>query len=173
MANVANQNLGVIGKNLDDCEEVGATLLLDLFPDTVITESILTSFERVFDVQPVGDYSARRNNVIAWHRARGGLSKAYFEGLGNTMGLRQVDPFTVTLTSGTGNVPFVIATYSPTSSPQGPATLLPGMITDPPYTSSVYTITVIISGGSDPETELEKKFNARCPAHCNFVYVYI
>lgn len=172
MANVLNQNLAVIGKNLDDCEEVGSTLLLELFPDTALSESIIQAFERVFDVKPVGDYTARRSNIIAAHRARGGLSKDYFESLGNKMGDRAVEPFTVTLTSGTGNIPFVIADHAPNTSPQGPATLLPGAVTDPPWDTSVYTITVLIFGSAGPEYELERKFNARCPAWCNFIYTY-
>ena len=173
MPNVLNQNLAVIGWNLDNCEESAATLLFELFPDTVFSESIIEAFETTFDLKATGDYSARRNAIIAAHRARGGLSKAYFEDLGNTLGLKQVDPYTVTLTSGTGNLPFVIATYSPNTSPQGPATVLPGMITDPPWGESQYTITVIVTGSAGIETELEKLFDRLVPAHCVFEYTYV
>ena len=173
MANVLNQNLAVMGRALDECEELGSTLLLELFPDTMFSEDILIAFEETFDVPPVGDFSARRNAVIAAHRTRGGLSQQYFEGRGNTMGLRQVDPYTVVLSPGTGDIPFVIATYSSTSSPQGPATLLPGMLTDGPWDESPYTIIVIVTGVAGPETQLEKKFNRLVPAWCNFTFTYV
>lgn len=173
MPNVLNQNLAVIGWNLDNCEESAATLLFELFPDTVYSEDIIKAFEYTFDLKATGDYSARRNAIIAAHRARGGLSKTYFENLGNTLGLKQVDPYTVVLTTGTGNVPFIVSTYSPITSPQGPATLLPGVLTDPPYTSTPYTIIVIVTGSAGPELELEKLFDRLVPAHCVFSYTYV
>ena len=176
MANVLNQNLAIIGKALDDCEDMAATLLLELFPDTVYTNEILKAYETTFGLKSIGDYSARRNAVIAAHRARGGLSLSYYETLGNTMGLRQVDPYTVTLVPGTGLLPFVVHEYSPLTSPQGPATLLPGAVTDGPWTDTWYTITVYVVGTtlpiSGPEVQFEKKFNALVPAHCNFIYNY-
>lgn len=172
MTNVLNQNLAVIGWNLDELEEDISTLLLELFPDTVFSESILKSFERVFDLKPTGDYTARRNAVIAAHRARGGLSQQYFEDLGNTIGQKQVDPYTVVLNPGTQGLPFIIADYSPSTSPQGYATELPGQINDPSSSTS-YVIEVIVTGSAGPENELEKLFNKLVPAHCTFTYTYV
>ena len=52
-------------------------------------------------------------------------------------------------------------------------TVLPGMITDPPWGESQYTITVIVTGSAGIETELEKLFDRLVPAHCVFEYTYV
>jgi len=171
MADVTRQNFAVIGKNLDICEDLAKTLLSELFPETSIY--LLEYFERLFDLKSDGDLEARRNKVIAAHRQRGGLNKLYFENIGNVMGDRAIDPYTVSIAEGVDPNPFIIHTYSPISSPTGPATLLPGLLYDPPFADSCYNITVTVTGVSGPENELEDLYNKIKPAWTVWSYVYV
>ena len=118
--------------------------------------------------------------MIAAHRAHGGLSKDYFEALGNTMGGNTyVDgtwsggDYTVMIEQGTANVPFVVHDYSPLTDPKGPATLLPGRVYNDTTSAGPYEITVTITGSAGPEKELENKFNKLKPAHTVFYYTYV
>ena len=154
-SDVLRQNFYVMGKNLDDVEENADLLLKELFPDT--TEHLLEDFERVYRTQDTGTLAERRSKVIAGHRARGGLSKVYFETLGDEFGGGN---YTVVLTEGAGLLGFIVHEFSPNTSPAGPATLLPGQLSDS-FGSSFYEITVTVTGVSGPEPELEDLRNIR------------
>jgi uncharacterized protein YmfQ (DUF2313 family) len=169
---IARQNFYILGKNLDTCEELAATLLNELWPNTTI--NLLEYFEKTFGlrVNSAGDINERRNRIIAAHRQRGGISLKYFEDLANKMGERTIEPYTVVITEGVG-YKFIIHSRSPSSSPAGPATLLPGRLGDAVATNTSFYITITITGTAGPVTELETLFNRIKPAYCVFTYVYI
>jgi uncharacterized protein YmfQ (DUF2313 family) len=150
------ENLSVTGTHLDAIEDYATYLLSQLFPDTVSEDDILLSFERVYHLSSDGNNAKRKNRIISAHRQRGGLSKAYFESIGNKLGDGE---YTVSIAEGTHGLPFIIHTYSPTSSPAGPATLLPGQLYDAPFTDTCYYITVTVNGSAGPETDLEAMYD--------------
>ena len=165
--NKLRENFAVIGKNLDMCEDGITQLLVNLFAD--VTVDFLTDYERVYNLASSGTTAQRQNRIISAMRQRGGLSKAYFENIGNKLG----DGFyTVVITEGTGGFPFTVAPYSPTSSPTGVATLIPGEVNNNTGDGSYYHITVTVTGSAS-EPELEKLYNRLKPAWTiwNFVYV--
>lgn len=168
MPDVYRQNLQVIGENLDSCENNASTLLEECFPDTTV--ELITYFERVYQTLNTGTLAARRARVIAAIQARGGLTKTYFETLGNALG---AGVYTVVITPGTGNLPFVVHEYSPHSSPAGPATELPGAVYDPPFGQSPYQYTVTVTGSAGPELPLEVLLNRLRCAWIEFLYVYV
>ena len=164
---VLRENFYVAGKHLDACEDSGLALTSDIFPD--ITDNFLTDYERVYQLSGDDSTQVRRNRIVAAHQARGGLSKAYYEEIGNTLG---DGTYTVTLTDGTGNAPFIVHTYSSLTSPQGPATLLPGAIYSEGATTTPWHILVDVSGSSGPEQDLENLINRLKPAHCDTTFSY-
>ncbi len=165
-SDVLRQNFFIMGSHLDDCEDNATLLKKDLFPND--SSHLLSDYERVFQLSGVGTISERQSKVTAAHRARGGLSKAYYEGLGNTMG---GGDYTVKITEGTGGPGFIIHTWSPTSSPMGPATLLPGQLwTD--TTGTCYNILCSVVGDAGPIPELEDMYNRLKPAHTDWTYAY-
>jgi len=164
------ENMLVIGAHLDATEDYGAYLLDQLFPDTIGEEDIIQSFERVYDLSNAGTDEQRKDRIIAAHRQRGGLSKAYFEEIGDNLGSGD---YTVSIAEGTDNLPFIIHTYSPTSSPVGPATLLPGKLYDGPFTDTCYNITCTVTGSAGPETALELMYDRLKPPWTSFSYVYV
>lgn len=166
-SDVLRENFYVMGKYLDETEDSGTLLIDDLFPD--VTEFFLEDYERIYKLDSEGTDADRRSKIIAAHRARGGLSKEYFEALGDTFGGGN---YTVVLTEGTGTPGFIVHEFSSTTVPPGPATLLPGQISDS-YASSFWEITVTVTGSSGPETNLENLFNRLKPAHCRYIYVYV
>lgn len=168
MSDVYRQNLEVIGQNLDDKETVAATLLDECFPDE--TTELITWFERIYQTDPSGTLAARRAEVIAAIRNRGGLTETYLEGLGNALG---GGVFTVDIQASAGNLPFVVHTYSPNTSPQGPATVLPGALYNPPFTVHPHLLEVIVTGSAGPETALEILFERIKPAWIDFYYTYV
>lgn len=119
--NVLDSNLYIIGKHLDLLEDSANDLLTELFPDT--TTLLLRNFEKAFSLSSEGTTQERRNRIISAHRQRGGLSKAYFEAIGNTLGNGL---YTVSISEGTELIPFIVAPYSIYTSPKGPATPIPG-----------------------------------------------
>jgi len=169
MADVTRSNFYVLGKNLDKCEELAATLLNELWPSTSLY--LLEYFERMFAVTSDGTLEERRKRIIAAHRQRGGLSKKYFQDLGNVMGQREVEPYTVTLTEGAG-YRFIVHSRSLTTNPMGPATLLPGKVCAA-STSTRFEIVVLITGTTTPVTELENTFDRLKPAYTTFTYSYV
>ena len=168
MSDIYRQNLEVIGQNLDEKETVAATLLDECFPDE--TTELITWFERVYQTDPSGTLAARRAEVIAAIRNRGGLSESYLEGLGNALG---GGVYTVAITQGTHGLPFTVYEYGPSSSPQGPATELPGAVYEPPFTDTAYNYTVTVTGSAGPETRLEILLNRVKPAWITLTFVYV
>jgi uncharacterized protein YmfQ (DUF2313 family) len=164
------ENMMVIGSHLDATEDYATYLLAQMFPDTVNEEDILLSFERIYNLSSEGNNAKRRNRIVSAHRQRGGLSKAYFEDIGNKLG---DGTYTVAITEGTDNFPFIIHTYSPTSSPAGPATLLPGLLYSSPFTDTPYYITVTIVGSAGPEEDLEAMYDRLKPPWTIWDYRYI
>ncbi|MCK5450244.1 MAG: DUF2313 domain-containing protein [Candidatus Omnitrophica bacterium] len=162
-------NFHVMGKFLDYCEDQGALLLDDLFPDT--TTLLMESFEETYNllVAPGDSDTIRRNRIEAAVRARGGLTKAYYESLGNKLGS---GIYTVSLAEGTGAIGFVIHQYSIHTSPQGPGTPLPAPIHNGPFGSSCYLITVTVTGAASAP-ELENMYERLKPAWTKFEYTYV
>jgi len=84
MSNNLEDNFAILGKNLDLAELASDELLNDLFPD--VTENFLADYERVYALSNSGTDVERRNRIISAMRQRGGLSKVYFEAIGNKLG---------------------------------------------------------------------------------------
>lgn len=179
-ADICRENLRVIGNELDAVDSTAVILINDMYPTD--SSSLLPNFETTFQLpKNVGSTAQRRARVLAAHRARGGLSKAYFEILGNTMadntynsttGYWEGGDYSVGITFGTNNLGFMIHNYSPNTDPKGPATLLPGRIYNDTTSDGPYKITVNVTGSSGPESDLENKFNKLKPAHTDMTYVY-
>lgn len=165
--NKFRENLFVIGKHLDRTEDDSTWLMNDLFPDE--TNEFLSDYERVYRLSSEGDVATRRNRILSAMRQRGGLSKEYFEAIGNKLG---DGSYTVTMAEGTDPLGFVIAIYSIYTSPQGPATPLPGILRDLPTGNNFYVITVTVTGAASAD-DLEVLFNRLKPAWTRFEYTYI
>ena len=167
MANPVKQLFKLAGKVFDDIEQSGKDLLVDIFPDT--TTNLLGDYERVYALKSTGTTAERRARIITAIRAQGGLSKSYFEGLGNTLG---DGVFTVAITEGNDSG-FIVHKWSQNTSPKGSGTLLGGAlyeaVDDNPYRPTV-TVTGTITEAQ--KTELEKLFDRLKPAWTVFVYVY-
>lgn len=162
LMNVLDENLFIFGKHLDQAEDDGDLFLEEIFPDT--TDTLLDNYEKVFNLSPVGlTTPQRRSQIISAMRARGGLSKAYFEGIGDALGNGS---FTVVVTEGSDNIPFVVHSNSSL------ATLLPGRVYDGPFTDSPYNLTATVTGVA-LSNELEALFNRLKPAWTTIDYVYI
>jgi uncharacterized protein YmfQ (DUF2313 family) len=162
-------NYEVSGHYLDICEDNGGVLLNELFSDTA--NLLLPYYETTYDlvVDPADSVTIRQNRIVAAMRARGGLSKAYFEGLGNALGDGE---YTVSIAEGSGSIGFIVATYSIYTSPQGPATIIPGLVTSGPFDESHYMITVTVTGvASAPELEI--MYERLKPAWTEFQYTYV
>ena len=164
---VLRENFYVAGKHLDACEDSALDLSVDLFPDD--TTSFLEDYERVYELSEIGSDEVRQNRIVTAHRARGGLTAEYFKGLGDTLG---DGTYTVELSDGTGNIPFIVAEFSPISSPQGPATVLPGIVYGAAGSTTPWLIRVDVSGSSGPELDLESTFNRLKAAHTDMTYIY-
>lgn len=167
-SDVLRENLNVIGKHLDECEDNGTLLMHDFFLDQC--EYLLEDYERVFSLPGTGTDTQRQNKITTGLRARGGLSKQYFEDLGNKQG---EGDYTVIITEGTGASGFIVHQYSPLTSPMGPATILPGAVYAGPFDASYYVITVTITGIAGPDKELESMYERLKPAHTKWQYVYV
>ena len=160
--NVLDENLYIFGKYMDQVEDDGNLLLREIFPD--VTNLFLIDYERIFNLSPVDlTVPQRRNQIISAMRQRGGLSKAYFEGIGNALGDGE---FAVVLTEGSDNIGFTIHTI------ESLATALPAKLYDAPFSDGPYNITVTVTGVS-ASVKLEAMFNRLKPAHTNFDYVYV
>jgi uncharacterized protein YmfQ (DUF2313 family) len=166
--NKAEENLFVIGKNLDIVKFWAGEMYLDLHAQTC--KYVLDHYEKMYKIRSEGSVSTRRNRIKSAMRARGGLGKTYFEALGNTLGDGR---YTVVITEGIGALPFITHTYSTQTTPTGPATLLPGAVRQQPVNDTCYTLTATITGGSSPEKDLESMYDKLRPAWTNFEYVYI
>lgn len=165
--NNAQYNFAIIGKNLDICEDAATALRLDLFAD--VTTEFLADYERVYRLSNSGTDAQRRNRIVSAMRQRGGLSKTYFEAIGNKLG---EGVYTIVITEGVGLFPFIVAPYGPASSPSGTATLIPGEVNNGNNLSTCYDITVTVTGSAS-EPELEKLLNRLRPAWTTFYYVYV
>jgi len=156
-------NFEVQGKHLDDCEDSGYELLDELFPSTATL--LLSLYETAYNLkQQTGDTTTiRRNRILAAMRARGGLTKEYFEDLGNSLG---DGDYTVSISQGSGDIGFLIHTSSP------PATKLPAMLRDGPFDVSPYMITVTVTGTA-AAPDLEKLYERLKPAWTKWEYTYI
>lgn len=170
MSNVYNDVLKVRGKAFDNAEFDSSLLLGEMFAETVT--SLVGAFEKAYGIPNNNDTIAkRRARILAYQRARGKtLSKAYFENIGNTLG---DGVYTVEWTAGGGNPLFIVHTYSPTTSPAGPATLLPApLYTSTGSTDSIFLITVRVTGSAGPEEDLETLYARIKPAWCKLQYEY-
>jgi len=161
------ENFLVIGHHLDIAEDASTELLTNLFAD--VTIDFLADYERVYNLKSTGTDAVRRNRIISAMRARGGLSKAYFESIGNKLG---EGTYTVVLTEGSAYFPFIVAPTGPDDTPKGPATLIPDEVTSGAGSGTCYEITVTVNGSAS-EPELEKLFARLKPAWTSFVYVYV
>ena len=167
MASKLQEHFSVVGRSFDRVEESANILLREIFPDT--STSLIEGWERVFNLINTGTLDDRRNRIISAMRQRGGVTKKYFEDIGNAQG---GSVYNVVLTEGTDAHPFIVAPYSSNTSPQGPATLIPGQVTQGPYTDTPFVVTVIVTGvASAPD--LEVLFNRLKPAWIQFVFVYV
>ena len=160
------ENFQILGKYLDIAELASIELLEDLFPD--VTENFIEDYERVYKLDNSGTDEERRNRIVSAMRQRGGLSKDYFEAIGNKLG---DGLYTVIITEGSGGYPFIVAPAGPESSPDGPATLVPGEVNNGDLTNTPYHITVSVFGvASAPD--LEKLYNRLKPAWTVWEFVY-
>ncbi len=83
-------SLLVVGRELDRTEDAADALLRDVFPDTSTT--LLNNFEDFYGLTHDGPIQTRRNRILTAIKKTGGLSKIYYERLGNTLG-GSVGPF--------------------------------------------------------------------------------
>lgn len=167
--NKLDENLFVIGRHLDLCENSAITLLREIFPDDTTETYILEQYERVYNLKSSGTTAERRNRIISAMRARGYLTKQYFEDIGNALGSGD---YTVSISEGSDAIGFIIHTYSPNTSPQGPATLLPGELYNGPFIDSPYKITVTVTGAASAD-ELEAMYERLKPAWTDWTYTYV
>ena len=167
MSNNLEDNFAIIGKHLDIAELASIELLEDLYPD--VTNEFMEDYERVYKLINTGTQIQRHDRIVSAMRQRGGLSKAYFESIGNKLG---GGIYTVSISQGTGNTGFIIAPRSVSSSPAGPATLIPGLITTVTTGDNQYYITVTITGSSS-EPNLEKLYERLKPAWTIWDFIYI
>ena len=165
--NVLDANLYIIGKYLDEAEDSADDLLIELFPDT--TTLLMENFEKTFNLSSEGTTAERRNRIVSAHRQTGGLSKAYFEDIGNTLGTGK---YTVSIAEGTDSIPFIVHTRSRFTSPRGPGTTLPGKLYDAPFSDGPYHITVTVTGSAS-EPDLEKLYERLHPPWTIWSYTYI
>lgn len=165
--NKLDENLFVMGKHLDLCEDSAIKLLNDIFVDT--TETLLSYYETTYNLDSSGTDDERKNRIISAMRARGRLYETYFEAIGNKLGEGN---YTVAIAEGTGSIGFMIHTYSPNTTPLGPATLLPGILEDAPFDASPYKITVTVTGVADAP-ELEALYARLKPAWTKWSYTYV
>jgi len=79
-------DLDLDAKHLDTAQANADTLLREMFPDTAVW--LLTDWERVLGLTPgtSDPLQLRRNQVVRKIRARGGLSRAYFISLAQSLG---------------------------------------------------------------------------------------
>lgn len=160
--NKLKEALKITGKHLDIVEDNINWLLRELFPDK--TTILLGEFERVYQLVGTGTIEERQTRIISSIRARGGLTKTYFEGLFNTLGYGR---YTVSIAEGTDNIGLRVHQYSRLTSPQGPASIIDGttsLVSSPPYADTPYCITTTVTGVAGPEAELETLFNRLKPA---------
>jgi len=165
--NKMQENFAVIGEHLDMTEDAADELLVNLFPD--VTVDFLEEYEKEYNLVSTGTNQQRQNRILSAMRQRGGLSKAYFENIGNVLGAGQ---YTVVITEGSGVFPFIVAPYSSNTSPTGTATLIPGEVTSGNGLDTCYHITCTVTGvASAPE--LEKLYLRLQPAWTVWSFVYI
>ncbi len=165
MSNIRD-NMRIQGKYLDHAEDSSEAMYKDLYPD--VSTEFLADWERVYNLKSTGTDAVRQARIQSAMNQRGGLSKAYFEKIGNLLG---GGIYTVSIAEGSDALPFIVAPYSPETDPQGPATLIPGAIT-PGGSNNCYYITVTVTGSSS-ETELEDLYDRLKPPWTIWNYVYI
>ena len=166
--NKMRENFQILGKYMDVAEAASLELLLDLYPD--VTENFLADYERVYGTSNAGTDTQRKNRVISAMRQRGGLTKEYFEAIGNKMG---AGDYTVSISQGTSAIGFIVAPLGEYDSPPGPATSIPGEIAPVTASGSPYYITVIVTGTAGPEPELEKLYERLKPAWTIWTFIYV
>ncbi len=160
--NVLDENLYIFGKHMDIMEENGELFNEEIFPDE--TDTLLEEYESVYNLSRAGlTTDERRNQIISAMRARGGLSKDYFETVGNAMGSGE---YTVSIAEGSDAIGFMVHTSSP------PATQLPGQLYDSPFVDNPYNITVTVTGVA-AAPNLEALFNRLKPEWTAFNYTYV
>lgn len=79
-------DLQVDARHLDTAQASGESLLIEMFPDQAAR--LLADWERVLGLKPGAEdpLQLRRDQVIRKIRERGGLSRAYFIGLAQSLG---------------------------------------------------------------------------------------
>lgn len=166
--NKLKENLKIIGKHFDNVQNDINWALDEVFPDRSIF--LIEYHEQMYDIHKEGTIEERRNHVLTAVRARGGLSKTYFEALGNSLGFGR---YTVSISEGSDAIGFRVATLSPNTVPKGPATIIPGLIVSGPFVDGPWNITVLVSGVAGPETDLEETYNRLKPSHTIWDYTYV
>ena len=142
--NKYEENLSVIGKMFDLTEFSANVLLDELFPDR--SKYLLGFYEGQYQLKSGGSLTDRQGRIVSAIRAKGGLSKAYLKNVGDALGAGR---YTIAVTEGSGSPAFIL------HSNPAIATALPGVLRDEPITDSCFTLTVTVTGGVSPETELE------------------
>jgi uncharacterized protein YmfQ (DUF2313 family) len=160
--NKFEENLYVIGKNLDLAYYYGKVLLSEIFPHT--SSYILDKYEQEYGLKSEGGTTQRRQRVLSAIRKKGGLSKAYLESVGNTLGEGR---YTISIAPGSGEPPFVVHTNSP------PGTKIPAAIRSVPVSDSIFFLDITVTGGNNPETELESMMEEIKPAWTVLHFVYL
>jgi uncharacterized protein YmfQ (DUF2313 family) len=110
LAGSFDDDLHIKGSNLDDAYYQNQDgLLHEIFPDEAGVDGLLPYFERIFALPGSGTEAQRQAQVVAAYYAyahkTGRLSRAFFIGLGASMG------YTVTITEGITDM-FRCGTYS-------------------------------------------------------------
>ena len=160
--NKFEENLFVIGKLFDRAEYSAEVLLNEMFANTAMF--MLEQYEKEYQLKSDGTISKRRARIVAAIRAKGGLSRAYLKSVGDALG---DGVYTIAVTEGSG-VPGFILHSNPDI-----ATKLPGVLRDEPVTDSCYTLTITVTGGTDPEEDLEALMTKLKPAWTNLVFSYV
>ena len=81
-----DEDLEIDAKQLDAAQADAETLLVEMFPDQAAV--LLSEWERLFDIVPGPDDPPqfRRDRIVRIIRGKGGLSRAYFIVLAQTLG---------------------------------------------------------------------------------------
>jgi uncharacterized protein YmfQ (DUF2313 family) len=159
--NQFEENLSVIGKQFDLVEYQADVLLNELFAGDSIF--LINEYEKQYQLKSDGSLSQRQARVVSAIRAKGGLSRAYLKSVGDALG---DGVYTIAVTEGTGGEPFIVHTDPDI------ATALPGDLRTEPVTDSCFSLTITVTGGTDPETELEVLMEKLKPAWTGLTFVY-
>jgi uncharacterized protein YmfQ (DUF2313 family) len=160
--NKFEENLSVIGKLFDRVEYQADILLNELFANFVTFS--LDKYEKEYQLKSDGSLSKRRARAVSAIRSKGGLSKAYLKSVGDALG---DGVYTIAVTEGSGKPPFIVHSNSSYATP------LPGVLRSEPVTDSCYSLTITVTGGTDPEEDLEALMEELKPAWTDLTFTYV